>query len=221
MRRRSGTGRSAVAEDGGLGNHCPNQLVEDQLFTGTGRAFGRERKKPVPEGPAHADDGFTASRCGLVLPHRRMLPRIAPLGATKCPAFWPFGSTRSSLRDHNFTSRRLVSSNLTNAKARSNAGFPDNHHARLEFGLITCLDSSWPLSFVLAPISMMAWIWDQADHRPVRRSQACAGLRDWRDLCLYLPVQHHQDCAVCSWRRQRNPHQPSLLLIIQYTIHIY
>jgi hypothetical protein len=22
-------------------------------------------KKPVPEGPAHADDGFTASRCGL------------------------------------------------------------------------------------------------------------------------------------------------------------
>ena len=24
-----------------------------------------KRKKPVPEGPAHADDGFTASRCGL------------------------------------------------------------------------------------------------------------------------------------------------------------
>ena len=23
-----------------------------------------KRKKPVPEGPAHADDGFTASRCG-------------------------------------------------------------------------------------------------------------------------------------------------------------
>lgn len=37
-----------------------------------------------------------------VLPHHRMLPRIAPLGATKCPAFWPFGSTRPSLRDHNF-----------------------------------------------------------------------------------------------------------------------
>ena len=24
-----------------------------------------KRKKPVPEGPEHADDGFTASRCGL------------------------------------------------------------------------------------------------------------------------------------------------------------
>ena len=154
-----------------------------------------------------------------VLPHHRMLPRIAPLGATKCPAFWPFGSTRPSLRDHNFAT--VGELELDKRQARSNAGFPGNHHARLEFGLITCLDSSWPLSFVLAPISMMAWIWGQADHRPVLRSQACAGLRDGRDLCLYLPVQHHQACAVCSWRRQRNPHQPSLLLIIQYIINIY
>ena len=115
----------------------------------------------------------------------------------------------------------LHSVRVSKRQARSNTGFPGNHHARLEFGLITCLDSSWPLSFVLAPISMTAWIWDQADHRPVLRSQACAGLRDWRDLCLYLPVQHHQDCAVCSWPRQRNPHQPSLLLIIQRRIHIY
>ena len=153
-----------------------------------------------------------------VLPHHRMLPRIAPLGATKCPAFWPFGSTRPSLRDHNFA--KVGELELDKRQARSNAGFPGNHHARLEFGLITCLDSSWPLSFVLVPISMMAWIWDQADHRPVLRSQACAGLRDWRDLCLYLPVQHHQDCAVCSWPRQRNPHQPSLLLIIQYIINM-
>src|SRR5271157_4138724 len=42
-RRQSGTGRPAVAEDGGSGDHCPNQLVQDQLFTGTGRAFGREK----------------------------------------------------------------------------------------------------------------------------------------------------------------------------------
>jgi hypothetical protein len=35
-----------------------------------------------------------------VLPHHRMLPRIAPLGATKCPAFWPFGSTRPSLSNY-------------------------------------------------------------------------------------------------------------------------
>src|SRR5208337_4047047 len=43
-RRQSGT---AVSEDGGSADHCPNQLVQDQLFTGTGRACGRERKKPV------------------------------------------------------------------------------------------------------------------------------------------------------------------------------
>src|SRR5208337_609734 len=48
-RRQSGT---AVSEDGGSADHCPNQLVQDQLFTGTGRACGRERKKPVHEGPA-------------------------------------------------------------------------------------------------------------------------------------------------------------------------
>jgi len=34
------------------GDHCPNQLVQDQLCTSTGRACGRKRKKPVPEGPA-------------------------------------------------------------------------------------------------------------------------------------------------------------------------
>jgi hypothetical protein len=145
-------------------------------------------------------------------------PPASTLGATKCPAFWPFGSTRPSLGDHNFA--KVGELELDKRQARSNTGFPGNHHARLEFGLITCLDSSWPLSFVLAPISMTAWIWDQADHRPVLRSQACAGLRDWRDLCLYFPVQHHQDCAVCSWRRQRNPHQPSMLLIIHYIINI-
>src|SRR5271166_2374853 len=72
-RRRSGTGTPAVAEDGGSGDHCPNQLphefqglvlcfrtllsatassrgvgepdtgaevVQDQLFTGSGRACG-------------------------------------------------------------------------------------------------------------------------------------------------------------------------------------
>ena len=77
-----------------------------------------------------------------VLPHHRMLPRIAPLGATKCPAFWPFGSTRPSLRDHNFA--KVGELELDKRQARSNAGFPGNHHARLEFGLITCLDSSWP-----------------------------------------------------------------------------
>ena len=43
--RRSGTGRTAVAEDGGSGDHCPNQLVQDQLFTGTGRACGREKEE--------------------------------------------------------------------------------------------------------------------------------------------------------------------------------
>src|SRR5271157_2637754 len=42
-RQRSGTGRSGVAEDGGSGDHCPNQLLKDQLFTGTERAFGREK----------------------------------------------------------------------------------------------------------------------------------------------------------------------------------
>src|SRR5208337_337105 len=30
-RRQSGTGRPAVAEDGGSGDHCPNQLAQDQL----------------------------------------------------------------------------------------------------------------------------------------------------------------------------------------------
>src|SRR5271157_4771285 len=33
----------AVAEDGGSGDHCPNQLVQDPLFTGTGRACGKEK----------------------------------------------------------------------------------------------------------------------------------------------------------------------------------
>src|SRR5271166_271878 len=27
----------------GSGDHCPNQLVQDQLFTGTGQACGREK----------------------------------------------------------------------------------------------------------------------------------------------------------------------------------
>ena len=62
-----------------------------------------------------------------VLPHHRMLPRIAPLGATKCPAFWPFGSTRPSLRDHNFT--KVGELELDKRQARSNTGFPGNHHA--------------------------------------------------------------------------------------------
>ena len=62
-----------------------------------------------------------------VLPHHRMLPRIAPLGATKCPAFWPFGSTRPSLRDHNFA--KVGELELDKRQARSNAGFPGNHHA--------------------------------------------------------------------------------------------
>src|SRR5271157_4142614 len=50
-RPQSGTGRPRVAENGGSADHCPNQLVQDPLFTGTGRACCRERKKPVPEGP--------------------------------------------------------------------------------------------------------------------------------------------------------------------------
>src|SRR5208337_4707752 len=44
---------------------APTSACRGVTFTGTGRAFGRKRKKPVPEGPAHADDGFTASHCGL------------------------------------------------------------------------------------------------------------------------------------------------------------
>src|SRR5271157_1403080 len=44
-RRRSGTGRPAVAEDSGSGDHCPNRLVRDQLFTGTGRACGKEKEE--------------------------------------------------------------------------------------------------------------------------------------------------------------------------------
>jgi hypothetical protein len=42
-RRWSGTGRAAVAEAGGSADHCPNQLVQDQLFTGTGRARGSKK----------------------------------------------------------------------------------------------------------------------------------------------------------------------------------
>ena len=82
-RRRSGTGRPAVAEDGGSGDHCPNQLphelqspilyfrtlssatgssrgvrepgtgaevVQDQLFTGTGRTCGRENRSSARKG---------------------------------------------------------------------------------------------------------------------------------------------------------------------------
>ncbi len=61
--RRSGTGRPAVAEDGGSGDHCPNQLLQDQLFTGTGRACDREKSRkpqfrepptPVAEEATHS-----------------------------------------------------------------------------------------------------------------------------------------------------------------------
>jgi len=63
-RRRSGTGRPAFAEDGGgAGDHCPNQHVQDSLFTGTGRACGKEKSRkpesrepstPVAEGTTHS-----------------------------------------------------------------------------------------------------------------------------------------------------------------------
>src|SRR5208283_4603496 len=51
--------------DGATHFVAPTSACTVSTFTGTGRAFGRKRKKPVPEGPAHADDGFTASHCGL------------------------------------------------------------------------------------------------------------------------------------------------------------
>ncbi len=44
---------------------APMSACTRSTFTRTEQAFGSKRKKPVPEGPAHADDGFTASRCGL------------------------------------------------------------------------------------------------------------------------------------------------------------
>ena len=43
-RRRSGTGRPAVAADGGSGDHCPNQLLQDPLSPVLdGRAVGKGR----------------------------------------------------------------------------------------------------------------------------------------------------------------------------------
>ena len=60
MTRRSwGTRRPADSQDGGPGDHCPNQLEQDQLFTCTERAFGSEklrfwefRQPSIPESGA-------------------------------------------------------------------------------------------------------------------------------------------------------------------------
>ena len=50
-RRRSGTGRPAVAADGGSGDHCPNQLLQDPLSPVLdGRAVGKGRSL-YPQGP--------------------------------------------------------------------------------------------------------------------------------------------------------------------------
>src|SRR5208282_4105559 len=42
-RQWSGTGRPAVAVDGGPGDHCPNQLAQDPLFSGPERACGSKK----------------------------------------------------------------------------------------------------------------------------------------------------------------------------------
>src|SRR5271157_1748940 len=49
---------------GGSGDHCLNQLGQEQLFAGTGRACGREKEEACTR-KAGADHGFSASRCGL------------------------------------------------------------------------------------------------------------------------------------------------------------
>src|SRR5271157_2469034 len=51
-----GTGMPAVAEDGGAGDHCPHQLVQDLLFTGAERASGREKEEACTR-RARIDDG--------------------------------------------------------------------------------------------------------------------------------------------------------------------
>jgi len=59
-RQRSGTGTPVVAEDDGSADHCPIQLVQDQPFTGTGRACSLEKSEK--RGVQAARNGLSEDR---------------------------------------------------------------------------------------------------------------------------------------------------------------
>ena len=90
--------------------------------------------------------GDVTIRIPSVLPHRRMLPRIAPLGATKCPAFWPFGSTRSSLRDHKLHFAKVGELELDKRQGSLKRRFPRQPPCTIG------IRADYLLGFILAPV---------------------------------------------------------------------
>src|SRR5208337_3856466 len=78
-------------------------------------------------GVQHARPLWSSKRGPVSARQPRGQTYVRILGATKCPAFWPFGSTRPSLRDHNFA--KVGELELDKRQARSNTGIPGNYHA--------------------------------------------------------------------------------------------
>jgi len=69
-------------------------------------------------GVQHARPLWSSKRGPVSARQPRGQTYVRILGATKCPAFWPFGSTRPSLRDHNFA--KVGELELDKRQARSN-----------------------------------------------------------------------------------------------------
>src|SRR5271157_3980028 len=76
----------AVAEDGGSGERCPNQLVQDPIFTGTGRACSKEKSRK-PEYGERKRKGATH----FVAPGKRgwlVSPGLNMQGPSSAAASW-------------------------------------------------------------------------------------------------------------------------------------